>query len=408
MGKAGFKAMVVMGLMSALAVPAGAGAAKKIPGPHGPYPVGARLERFGYQDREMVVMVWYPAQAVEGLKPFAYVGKIQGRALADAPLETKDAPYPLLLFSHGLGGCGSQSIFYTENLASFGYVVIAPDHEDSAMCHLDRAPDITPAQVAWAAVKSGGNLSGSVFALFGERLRRTGFDFSYRPQEAKAVIDQALRWNEDPSSFLFHRLNPEQIGATGHSLGGFTSLMVAGVPFLCDQPEDQNPQGCDFDHLELKRVPNPCCLEYVRHADPFQHRDPRIKAVLPLGPAVFFPHLERAAAQIQIPLMIITGDSKSMEVPWEPIWTLYENAPAPKYLLRLKKTDHMTITDTTLSVIAAGWVLPGFRFHFADKARAYQDYSVAFFNRYLRGELSAEALLSAPANPFVELWSQGP
>jgi len=129
---------------------------------------------------------------------------------------------------------------------------------------------------------------------------------------------------------------------------------------------------------------------------------------LPLGPAAFFPHLERAAAEIKIPVMIITGDSKSMEVPWDPIWTFYQNAPAPKYVIRLKKTDHMTITDTTLNVTGASLFLPGFRSHFAEKAQAYQDYSVAFFNQYLKGDTSGEAVLTKPENKFVELWYQEP
>jgi len=399
---------IALTLAVMIVVPAGAGAGAKIPAPKGPYPVGARLEHIPYQGREMAIIVWYPARAEAGAKAYPYIGKVQGQALADAPLDDKGAPYPLILFSHGMGGCGTQSIFYTENLASFGYVVVAPDHEDSAMCHLDREPDITPGQIAWAAVKSGGNLSGSVFALFGDRFKETGFDFSYRPDEAKAAIDQALHWNGDQSSFLYSKIAPDRIGVTGHSLGGFTSLMVGGVPFFCDQPEDQNPEGCDFEKLDLDRIPNPCCLDYVRNSNPYQSRDPRVKAILPLGPAAFFPHLDRAAAEIKIPVMIITGDNKSMEVPWDPIWTFYEHAPAPKYVLRLKKTDHMTIADMTLNVSAAGWVLPGFRSHFAEKAQAYQDYSVAFFNKYLKGDNSGEAVLTKPENKFVELWHQEP
>jgi len=39
---------------------------------------------------------------------------------------------PLVLFSHGLGGCALQTIFFTEELARHGYVVAAPDHADAA------------------------------------------------------------------------------------------------------------------------------------------------------------------------------------------------------------------------------------------------------------------------------------
>ena len=39
--------------------------------------------------------------------------------------------WPLILFSHGLDGCGAQSKFLTEALAAHGYIVAAPDHADA-------------------------------------------------------------------------------------------------------------------------------------------------------------------------------------------------------------------------------------------------------------------------------------
>ena len=64
----------------------------------------------------------------------------------------------------------------------------------------------------------------------------------------------------------------------------------------------------------------------------------------------------------------------------------------------------MTITDATLSVSFARLALPGFRSHFADKAQAYKDYSVAFFNLYLKGDSSRAEILKKPSSQFVELW----
>jgi hypothetical protein len=65
------------------------------------------------------------------------------------------------------------------------------------------------------------------------------------------------------------------------------------------------------------------------------------------------------------PLMIITGDRKKKKAAWEPIRTLYDHAPAPKYLIRLRKTDHMAVSD--LGVLVSNPVaklhFPGFRFH---------------------------------------------
>lgn len=396
-------AAILVGIAALVWTPAGSASIRKSLKPNGPYPVGVRLVKIAYEGKELPGLVWYPAKPAAGAKGYKYRSQHAGGAVLDAPLDAKAAPYPLILFSHGLGGCASQSVFYTENLASFGYVVVAPDHQDSAMCHTDRDPDIKPLKMGWLAVKSRGDLSKTVLALFGDKLKDNGFDFSYRPAEAKAAIDQALAWNADPASFLKGAMDSDKIGVAGHSLGGYTSLMVGGVPFLCDQPEDKNPTGCDFSKLSLDKTPSPCCLDYVRKADPYASRDPRIKAMLPLGPAAFFPHLDRAAAEIKIPVMVISGDNKKMEVPWPPIQELYDHAPAPKYAVRLQHTDHMTIADMTLNVHGARLVLPGFRRHFALKAAAYKDYSVAFFNKFLKGDNSGEATLTKPENKFVEL-----
>jgi predicted dienelactone hydrolase len=402
---AGMKRMAA--LMAVMLVAAGAAGAKtvKTVTPDGPNAVGVMLMHAQLGDRTAPVLVWYPAERAGGA-PYKYEEAMEGTAVLDAKPSRSGAPYPLILFSHGLGGCGCQSVFYTENLASYGYVVVAPDHKDSAMCHIEGPPDITFGQIAWGAIKSGGDLSKTVFALFGDKLKGENYDFSYRPAEAKATIDAALAWNKDAASPLHGLKDPDKIGATGHSLGGYTTLMIGGVPFQCSGVQ-LKPEDCDTTHIGLTHAINPCCMDYVRDADPLFARDPRVKAMLPLGPAVFFPDLASAAKAIKIPMMIIAGDNKKMEVPWAPIQTLYDNAPSPKYAVRLKDTDHMTVADQTMAASPlVKLVLPGFRSHYQEKAQAYKDCSAAFFNLYLKGDHGLDGVLKAPENKYVELWAQ--
>jgi predicted dienelactone hydrolase len=200
---------------------------------------------------------------------------------------------------------------------------------------------------------------------------------------------------------LIGLIDTEKIGVTGHSLGGYTTLMVGGVPFHC---EDFKPAAgeCDSANVANQRAADPCCRKIGRAGDPFAARDERVDAMLPLGPAVLFPDFERAASEVEIPVMIISGGHR-MEVPWEPIQAFYDNAPAPKYAVRLKKTDHMTVSDMTLAASPiVKPVLPGFRFGYKQKAQAYKDYSVAFFDLYLKGDDSRAAVLNGPTNKFVE------
>ena len=104
--------------------------------------------------------------------------------------------------------------------------------------------------------------------------------------------------------------------------------------------------------------------------------------------------------------MIITGGSERMEAPWTPIRSFYDNAPPPKYLVRLKKTDHITISDLFLEIIPFSGILPGFLSDYEKKAQAYKDYSVAFFNLFLKGDDKMAGVLDKPSNKYVELWEE--
>lgn len=380
-------------------------AATKTVAPDGPRPVGVRVMHLTIGGQTRPLLVWYPAaDSARGRSAMVYNTGLQGDAVREAEPDRAAAPYPLIVFSHGMGGCAAQHVFINENLASFGFVVIAPDHQEAQMCHLEGKPEIGAGRLTWSVLRHHFDLSGVVFDLFGDMMKQRGYDFSYRPAEIKAVIDLALRENQDPPSFLRGLIAPDRIGMSGHSLGGYTTLMVGGLPFYCDPapPADQ----CQLDDLALDRLPNPCCFDYVRTAGPFGFRDPRVKAILVMSPAVMFPDLPRAAAALQVPIMLINGDDQNFEVPWAPLQTIYDYAPAPKYLLRLQQTDHMTAADSTLTLSLARLVLPGFRSHFRDKAQAYKEYSVAFFNLYLKGQAPPTNLLDQPLNPFVEIWSK--
>jgi len=391
-------AVIVAAIVAALSAPA---RAARTFAPDGPYEVGVMTGYTEFDGRDMAIMVWYPAEPAPGSAPYDYSG-ITGAAVLEAEPYKAFAPYPLILFSHGMGACASQSVYYTENLASMGYVVAGPDHKDSIMCHIDREPDITPADVIKAAILSGFDLSGAVMRLFKDKFEEMGYEFTYRPREASAAIDRVLQWNRDPSHPLHGMIDPERIGATGHSLGGYTTLMVGGLPFIC---EDTPPGECGLDKAGPENRPDPCCLEAYRDLDPFELRDERVKAILPLGPALLFPGLARAARAVEVPHMTITGDSKRMEVPLEPVKTFYDNAPGPKYLIVLKNTDHMTIADMTLNVPLAKAALPGFRRGYREKAQAYKDYSAEFFDLYLKGCRSGKGIVTRQ-NRFVQLWME--
>src|SRR5947208_1271778 len=92
----------------------------------GKYAVGLRTETFVDSTRPtenvaatrtLKTAIYYPAQGTPTDTP-----------IANAPPDTKNAPYPLILFSHGLGARGVAYENVLKAWASAGYVVAAPDY----------------------------------------------------------------------------------------------------------------------------------------------------------------------------------------------------------------------------------------------------------------------------------------
>jgi predicted dienelactone hydrolase len=145
--------------------------------------------------RTLETVVWYPANAGAGpVDPGL-------RGVLDAPVAPSAAPYPVVLFSHGMCGSPVQSLFLTPLLASQGFVVVAPPH-----------PGNTTADIP--------------FCLTSESLVSS---FRERPHDVVFVLDGMLAASADPASPFFAALDPARIAMTGHSFGGLTTYLVADL-----------------------------------------------------------------------------------------------------------------------------------------------------------------------------------
>ena len=114
------------------------------------------------------------------------------RGLAVAP-----GRFPLVVFSHGYAGFRDQSTFLTARLASWGFVVAAPDH-------LSR--DLTE-------VLGGG----------------TGPTKTTDVDDLRETIALMRRENVTPSSAFRRHLDTSLVGAVGHSAGGAAVEALAAV-----------------------------------------------------------------------------------------------------------------------------------------------------------------------------------
>jgi len=203
--------------------------------------------------RTLPVEVWYPtAMPTDG-------------AQLDAP--RAHGKFPLILHSHGFMDSKEGESYITEHLASHGYIVAAPDYP----------------------LSHGGAPGGPTIA-----------DTANQPLDARFVIDQVLALSADGSSLLAGAVDEQRIAASGLSLGGLTTLLLAFHP---------------------------------------TSRDPRLRAALTMAApscmltSSFFPHA-------QLPLLMVHGDSDLIVPIAENALRTFPELRPPGELAVLKNGSH--------------------------------------------------------------------
>ncbi len=156
------------------------------------YPATAAAIK-GHTEGEYNVGDWLPP-ALAKLEPPGFSVTYPSGGYRGVPV----APgrYPLVLFSHGYAGFRDQSTFLTAWLASWGFVVAAPDH-------LDR--DLT-------AVLSGVTTKNS-----------------HDVNDLMETIDLMTHENGSTASALHSHLDLSKIGVVGHSAGGEAAEKLAAA-----------------------------------------------------------------------------------------------------------------------------------------------------------------------------------
>jgi predicted dienelactone hydrolase len=172
----------------------------------GPYDVGRTTVTFAdpaRDGREVTTDIWYPADpdsaAGADASVYEFISGISAEsetALAE-PAVSSDGPFPLIVYSHGNGGVRFISAFLSEQLASHGFVVAAPDHAGNTVFDVVLESEDEPDVVR---VNRPLDVSFVISSLTGDAV----------PEVVAGTIDD------------------QSIGVVGHSFGAYTALVTPG------------------------------------------------------------------------------------------------------------------------------------------------------------------------------------
>lgn len=146
----------------------------------------------GSPTRRLATEIWYPIDPGLG---------VAGQDVRDAPFVSDGQRHPLVLWSHGFLDFRTGEAYLARQLASYGYVVAAPDFPLTNM----NAP-------------GGANID----------------DVVNQPGDVSFVIDRLLALDADPGSKFAGTIDSDRIAAAGLSLGALTTTLTAFHPTLRD------------------------------------------------------------------------------------------------------------------------------------------------------------------------------
>ena len=278
--------------------------------------------------------------------------------------EVKTDSIPVIVVSNGLGAKRDRFEGLANYLASYGFAVAIPDHPGS-----DRR-------------RQKAFLRG----LHKENFDAT--DYIDRPLDISYILDELEQFNRG----LDNKLDLQQVGIFGYSIGGTTALSLAGAKLDLERLK----QDCDrpLDLLNISILYQCRALELS-----FQQpslKDERIKAAflfVPFGNSLFS---KDELANISIPIMWQVVDRDfltSLLNEQVPLFNSLENSD--RYLVVSEKIPHSNVTLSNQQQSSQAEAF--------NVAKTYQNnLSLVFFKNYIAEEKEYRSYLSSEYIQAIE------
>ncbi|MCC6615689.1 MAG: hypothetical protein IT320_19625 [Anaerolineae bacterium] len=362
-------------------------------GVRGPHAVGARSLEID-ADGPLALTMWYPALNDAGAEEaitYDYEVKfaemvdvpvtIAGHAISDAPYELAETPYPLVVLSPGLALGSTTYAWMAEHLASYGFVVVSPEHREVISM---AAPELWQPPI-------------------------------HRPQEVIAVLDY-VEVQAEAGGDLEGLTNTETVAVIGHSYGGYTTLAMAGARYdfaafeeLCAPAREAGDESAWLCDALLPFAPDMAelaGLDGVPEGLWPSMGDERVDAIVPMAGDAFFFN-EAGLAEITVPVMAIGGTADTgTPYMWGTYPTYEDVSSETKVRVGLENGEHMIFGSSCEALPFFAEI--GFYSFCSDPVwdmdRAHDlinHFTTAFLLAELKDDAGAAAALAPDAAQFV-------
>ncbi|MBW4558486.1 MAG: alpha/beta hydrolase [Trichormus sp. ATA11-4-KO1] len=293
--------------------------------------------------------------------------------LTDVYLPHVPSPAPVIVISHGLGTDSSNFEYLATHLASHGLAVVVPNHPGS----------------------DAKQLQSSLHEQASEVIEPD--EFLDRPLDVKYVLNQLEKSNQYDSRFR-GRLNLQQVGVFGQSLGGYTALALAGAKINFEQLEqDCQPEALQKSwNMSLLFQCRALPLNHSKSSPEYNLQDERIKAAIAVNPITSSIFGEAGLSQIQTPVMIVSSsDDTVAPALYEQILPFSWLTNSPKYLVMLLGGTHFS-TIGEGNPTSQQVPLPADVVGDTSQARYYMNVlSLSFYQTYVAGKSQYISYLNA-------------
>lgn len=278
-----------------------------------------------------------------------------------------EKPAPVILISHGFGSLKENFVQLAQHLASYGFIAIIPEHIGSDLQYRQELLQ--------------GKLSSALSPI----------EYIDRPRDLSNVIDYLEQLVTNDKNWA-KRVNLQQIGVIGDSLGATTVLSIAGAELNIPRLQ----KVCDAKEIIISAALLLQCQASYLPPGEFSLYDPRVKAVIaahPLASEIFGPE---GMAKIKIPILIAGGNHDivtpvALEQIHPFIWLQSPN----RHLLMYQPGGHFSSSSPSAEYTAKFIPESFVGTNRAATSEYFMGLSIAFMNVYLRNEQNYLPYLSA-------------